>query len=417
AQAVGYLQRLVSNYPNSRYIPEAHLALGEFFFEQQMTGAARDNYAKVLEHKNYQNYDYALYKQGWVFYNMGEWRDSVDTFKDVVARTKESVGFNNQAINDLVVAFAQLDEGWKEARAYFMETKDKDFTYDKIGQMAILLESQGKEDQSIEIYEWFLKERPNHRRAPDWMHSIVASQKKMENLPQLEATMNRFVAYLHPDGTWFTHNHDQEGPVSNANLLVEASLAFLANHYHRQAQRQDDRGDYTKATGYYQEFIDRFPDNPASFDMNFFLGEIYLHALNDFEKAARQYQHVVDLYKNDNVPDGAKKEDVESIVRDSSFAVVTSYNELVKQNHPDSILVEMAEREEKNPGGAAAAAREAGPVTEQPPIPRTDLLQYELGFVRASDQFSEMYPKEDITPTVDFVAAEVYKARGHYDSC
>jgi tetratricopeptide (TPR) repeat protein len=28
-----------------------------------------------------------------------------------------------------------------------------------------------------------------------------------------------------------------------------------------------------------------------------------------------------------------------------------------------------------------------------------------------------MYPTEDITPTVDFVAAEVYKSRGHYDSC
>ena len=35
----------------------------------------------------------------------------------------------------------------------------------------------------------------------------------------------------------------------------------------------------------------------------------------------------------------------------------------------------------------------------------------------ASDQFSEMYPKQDVTPTVDFVSAEVYKSRGHYDKC
>jgi cellulose synthase operon protein C len=417
AQAVGYLQRLVSNYPNSRYIPEAHLALGEFFFEQQMTGAARDNYLKVLEHKNYNNYDYALYKLGWVYYNLGEWRDAVNTFISVVERTKNSAGFQNQAINDLVVAFSQLDNGWLEAREYFLKNRGQEFTYDKIGQMAILLETQGKEDQSISIYEWFLQERPNHRRAPDWMHSIVASKRKLENFPDLEATMNRFVAYLHPNGTWFQHNGQDEGPVSNANLLVEGSLAFLANHYHRQAQRLDAKPDYVTATKYYKEFIERFPNNPASFDMNFFLGEIYLHALNDYESAARQYQHVVDLYKNNNVPQGAKQDDVAAIVRDSAFAVVNAYNELVKQHHPDSILVEMAQREERNPGGAAQALRDQGPASEQPPIPRTDLLPYELGFVRASDQFSEMYPKEDITPTVDFVAAEVYKSRGHYDSC
>ncbi|MBA2661249.1 MAG: tetratricopeptide repeat protein [Bradymonadaceae bacterium] len=415
AQAVGYLQRLVTNYPNSKYLPETHLALGEFFFEQQMTGAAKDNYVKVLNYKNFADYDYALYKLGWVHYNLGDFRDSVETFKAVVERTSQTLGFQRQAINDLVVAFAEIDNGWQEARDYFFKHKDKEFTYDKLGAMAGLLEAQGKEPQAIEIYEWFITERPNHGRIPDWMESIIVSKKKLEDFADLEKTMTRFVAYLGPKGTWATHNKDAEGPTNNARLLTEATLAFLSNHYHRQAQRLENKADYQTAAKYYHQFIDRFPESALSFDMTFFLAEIYLYNLNDFEKAANQYQLVVDLYKNDRVPKGAKQEEIDAIVKDSAFAVVTAFNELVKQHHEDSILVKMSQMEERSPG--RTQVQQASPSAEQPPIPKTALLKYELGFVTASDQYASMFPKEDITPTVDFVAAEVYKSRGHYDSC
>ena len=83
-----------------------------------MLGAARDNYQAVLEFEDNNNYDFALYKLGWVFYNQGEYRDSIGTFKKVVERTDEKLGFQKQALNDLIVAFAEIDQGWKEARAY-----------------------------------------------------------------------------------------------------------------------------------------------------------------------------------------------------------------------------------------------------------------------------------------------------------
>ncbi len=156
AQAVSYLQRLVKNYPNSKYQPDANLALAEFFFKQEMLGAARDKYQAVLKHKNNDNYDFALYKLGWVFYNQGEFQKSVDTFKSVVERTNEKLGFQNQAINDLVVAYAEIPDGWKKVRKYFLEKRDLEFTYKKLGQMAGLYEGQGKDDQAIAIYEWFI---------------------------------------------------------------------------------------------------------------------------------------------------------------------------------------------------------------------------------------------------------------------
>ncbi|TXD38920.1 tetratricopeptide repeat protein [Lujinxingia vulgaris] len=418
AQAVGYLQRLVTNYPNSRYLPDAYLALGEFFFDQQQAGVAKMNYEKVLGYEEYRNYDYALYKLAWSHFNNGEHRESADTFKRVIARA-DSAAWNflqTQASNDLMLALAEIDNGWIEARDYFTEIRDIEYTYEQIDRMAGYLELQGKDADALAAYEWFLEERPNDPSVPDWMDAIVRSLRRT-NFEAYEERVQRYVAYLNPEGTWFRNNTEEERAISNANLLVEGNLARLANHYHRQAQRGGTREDYVTAADYYQQFIDRFPEHPASFDMTFFLGEIYLYNLEDYERAAQQYQLVVDLYKNDNVPEEAKPEEVEALVRDAAYAVVSSYNELVKQHHPDSILVEMAARAGENPEPTSQRMDSAANAGETPPIPRTDLLKYEEGFVQASDQFSEMYPTEDVTPTVDYVAAEVYKSRGQYDKC
>ncbi len=414
AQAVTYLQKLVKNYPNSKYIPDTHLALGEYFFKKELLGAAKDNYAKVLKHKNYPLWDYSLYKLGWVFYNQQEFRKSVKTFKAVVKRSNENLGFQNQAINDLIVAWAEIDGGWIEAREYLKKQKGDAFMYKKIAQLAGLYEAQGKDDLAIDIYTWFVDEKPNDPKIPQWAESIIIAKKKdVNDLESLEKSMNRFVAYFDKNGTWYAKNKDNERAVNNAQLLTDASLSYLSNFYHRRAQKNDSTPDYKKAAHYYEEYIKRFPNTAAAFDMNFFLGEILLLDLGEFERAAAQYQKVVDLYKNGNVPEEAKKEDVEAIVKDSAYAVVNAYNELVKKHHSDSILVEMAKYDESQ--RAKQATNQKVESIEDKPIPKTDLLKYEKGFVKASDQYSEMYPKEDVTPTVDFVAAEVYKSRGHYD--
>lgn len=420
AQAVVYLQRLVQYYPNSRYLPDTHLALGDFFFDQQMTSAARDNFEKVLNYETYRNFDYAVYKLGWTHFNMGEHRESADRFMQVIASAEGSQTFGflqNQAANDLMLALAELPEGWKEARDYFTQMRDIDFAYQQLDRMAGYLEIQGKDDDAIAVYDWFLGERPNHRNVPSW-HDAIARSLREVNFEGYEARVNQAVAYMHPDSTWAAHNREEERAIANANLFVESNLARLANHYHRQAQRGEDVEDFRTAADYYQQFIDWFPEHPASFDMTFFLGEIYLYALEDFERAANQYQMVVDLYRGDNVPSEADQAEIEALVRDSAYNIVVSFNELVRRHHPESVLVDMADRAGDDPELTVQSVDElSGEDGQAPPIERQDLLQWELGFVRASDQFSEMYPNDDITPTVDYVAAEVYRSRGHYDNC
>jgi len=416
AEAVSYLQRLVQNYPNSKYLPDAHLALGEFFFEKEMLGAAQDSYGSVLKYKDPRLNDYAMYKLGWVLFNLSEYRESVNTFKAVVESSEKRVGFQNQAINDLVIVFAEIDGGWKEARDYLKAKKGDDFMYNKLGQMAGLYEAQGKDENAVEIYEWFVQVKPDDSKVPQWAESIIIAKKKdVNDVEGLEKQMNRFVAYFAENGTWWSKNKSDAPAINNANLLVDASLAYLSNFFHRRAQEKGAKSDYQKAADYYVMYIKKFPSTSAAFDMNFFLAEILLLNLEQPEQAAVQYQKVVDLYKADKIPEGVKKEDAIAIAKDSAYAIVSAYNELVKTNHPDSILVEMAKYDESK--RAKQATNQRAESVDAPPIPTTPLLKYEEKFVEASDQYAEMFPKEEVTPTVDFVAAEVYKSRGQYDKC
>ena len=420
--AVPLLQRLVQNFPNSKYKPEAHLALGEVYFEKRVFGLAKKNYNEVLKFKDFGLRDYAQYMLGWVHFNEGEYRDSINIFKKVVESKNETVGLQDKALNDLIVAFIQVDDGWKEARTYFADYDkkkmkgDKEYTYAQMTKMAQGLESAGKDDDAVALYEWFIEERPNHRNIPDWMESILVAKKKEENnLEETEKAMNRFVAYLDPAGTWTSKNKDNEGALNNAAFLSEASLAYLSNFYHVRADKQQNKADYEKAANYYEQFIKRFPNKPASFDMTYMLGEIYLFDLQALEKAANQYEKVVALYKADQIPKGVKKEDAERIVRDAVYKTIDSYNELVKANHPDSILLKMAQAAKNSKDGVYSTRKEGEDPADLKPNPRQELLKYEAGFVQASDNWSEMYPKREETPTVDYVAAEIYKSRGQYD--
>ncbi len=431
AKAVALLERLVQNYPNSQYKPEAHLALGEFYFDKNVFTLAQTNYEEVLKFDDYSFREYARYKMGWVHYNQQRWRESIDTFKAVVENPDDKLGFQSQAINDLIIAFAQVDDGWKEAREYFLKydaerkANDKEFAYTQMGRMAGYLEQQGQDDDAVQVYEWFLKERPNNGRVPSWMESIIIAKKKdVNNLEETEKSMNRFIAYLDPQGTWAQKNKEDKGAINNAELLTEASLSYLSNLYHVRAQKNSDdgkkeqaKGDYSKAADYYERFVKRFPNKPASFDMNFLLGEIYLYDLNRLEDAAKQYQYVVDLYKADKIPKGVSKDEVDKRVSASAFNAVSSYNELVKANCNDSILVKMAEAAEKSKSGVYNTKSKMDLENDKPnpKVNMQEVCAYELGFVKASDQWSEMYPKDDVTPTVDYVSAEVYKNRGHYD--
>ena len=72
-------RRLIKDYPNSRFVPNAYLSFAEYYFNDEVDmDAAAKFYRKVLEFPPKRNsvYGYALYKIAWVEYNRERYRPS-----------------------------------------------------------------------------------------------------------------------------------------------------------------------------------------------------------------------------------------------------------------------------------------------------------------------------------------------------
>jgi TolA-binding protein len=69
-EARAVYDKLLKNYPNSKYVPEAHLAFADYYFEAGQLADAEARYKQVLKFPKSTAYWYAMYKMGWIHLNL-----------------------------------------------------------------------------------------------------------------------------------------------------------------------------------------------------------------------------------------------------------------------------------------------------------------------------------------------------------
>jgi tetratricopeptide (TPR) repeat protein len=112
-EALKVYRRLIKEYPNSKYIPDAYLGFGEYYFENAKLDKALMGYKKVAEYKEAEIYPYALYKQGWCYYNLHEWDKAKEMFQSVVYLydiesevTGKKIEIRKEALNDFTLTYS-----------------------------------------------------------------------------------------------------------------------------------------------------------------------------------------------------------------------------------------------------------------------------------------------------------------------
>ena len=88
-EARAVYDKLLKNYPNSKYVPEAHLAFADYYFEQGQLADAEARYKKVLKFPKSTAYWYAMYKMGWIHLNQQRFQEALETFFQVAQRDEE----------------------------------------------------------------------------------------------------------------------------------------------------------------------------------------------------------------------------------------------------------------------------------------------------------------------------------------
>ena len=412
-EGVEYLNRLVQNYPNSRFIANAHLALGEYYFETNSLYYAKVNYEKIVQNfPKSPMYNYALYKLGWVYFNLREFDKTIETFHQVVehvsnAKGKGVVEFREQALNDLVVTYAEVDDGWVLARDYFLKVLPEEQAYKKLRALADLYVAQDKDAEAIALFRHFIEREKTTKTIPEYYRIILGIHKKVNDIPMLDKVVAEALDYFKPNGTWRTVVEKREPEaLTEADALCEEYLHWLANHYHQEAQRLNSDEYYRRAAEKYATYLSRFSDSKNAYQVNFYYAEILYDRMHEYEKAAEQYKKVIE------------RDTKGELVEDAALGVIHCYEELMAA----AGLRERAKR------GRDIEVVKVDPKKASAPIPETDLHPLEQEYVAASDHYvsllTDLIKDPEIRkknpergqkiPEIMFIAAQVFYSHGKF---
>lgn len=391
ADGVQFLTRLTNNYPESQYIPDARFLMGEHYFENDLLIAARQNYDAVLEFPRSDYYNFAIYKTAWVDMNEDAWEEAVGRFQLVVTNVEAlrasgqtpRFDLREQSINDMLVAWTEVEDGWIAARQYLLAAEGEEFMRRKLLAMGDLYDEKGKDEDRVALLSWMIESYPTDAMLPQWMEGTADSLNKIGNWDRYEEAVREFVRALDPNGSWAIANSGNDAAMTTARQFSEAAFLGIILRNYEEAGRLSRADLYQEVVDDYDEFFRRFPDSPEAYDQRFNYAEVLSYNMNDDVAAGEQYMEVVRMN-----PEGEH-------ALDAAVGALQAYDDLMITEVPDI-------DEER----ALVSREELDAVCQAEPLP---LGQWSERYVEVVEWFAQLFPDDERIPAASWRAAEIYR--------
>lgn len=410
ADGIQYLTRLVSSYPGSQFIPDAHLLIADHYFDNDLLVAARQNYDQVILHPESDLYNYALYMLAWVDINEDQHMDALNKLQQVVRNidgaADQRMDFRTQALNDMLGPYAAIDNGWQLAREYYETNEGEETMRRQLGRLSTLYDEEGQDENRIAVLDYFRGRYATDALLPQWDEQILDSLTKIGVWDRYEDRARAVINELDPVQSWAQANRDDQRALSNARLLSESTLLFIINRNYQEGERLSEasvkRELFGKVAADYDQFFQRFPDSREAYDQRFFYAELLFkklanggsrdgcadddHFLTQDEcevylrGAGDQYRAVVEMQ-----PDPEAE-----YAHDSAVGALEVYDTFMVREVPD-IDAPIPPADQFDLSGSRA---ELGTASQD--------------YVDIVGWFAELYPEDELIPAASWRAAALY---------
>jgi TolA-binding protein len=383
--ALSIYRVLLKRFPKSSFVPDAHLAIGEYHFAKGQYTAAKGSYEQVLRHPNSPLIDLALYKTAWCYFKEGNAKEAANRFRRVLRRSKEqqeegkkgrveasAAELEKEALEDLALTFSESG-GAKEAYRFMKQVGGEEYSIRVLRQLGEVFFRQARYDEAIDSFRMLVDQFPLARRNPEHHARIADAYQREGKLEEALKEHRALASRYGPGSSWARENSAHTQAIGEANRLAEVSLRFVATYRHKQAQEQKSRQAYLDSSRAYQEYLKLFGDSPQAPRIHFYLGEV-LYKLERFEQAAYHYGQAAGKARDA----GTKKE--------AAYAAILSFDHLRKKS-------------KKEP---------------EPPAKKQPLEKSEQGFVQAVDEYGRIAPDDQRLPQLRFEVGKVFYYRGRY---
>jgi len=323
-EARSIYHRLLTEYPQSKYVPDAYLAFADYYFQENQLANAEAFYKKVLQFPKSNVYNYANYMLGWVYLNLAQHEDAGKQFLQVVRDTdgqKKQETLNRAAKKDFVRAFSEFGQVQKAWQTF--QKIDSTYAFTMFELLADFYTEQGKSDKAIFSYRQLIKEEPKNKNVCLWQYNIATAMlsapgaSNANKVEEIERLVKLFGALkdkkvLPPAES--SECHDNAAAMSGE----------MARAYHNESIKTKNPETLAYADKLYNVYLEVFPDAPDFGDTQYYYSELlWSRADNEpnprlqtelWENAAVSFTNVVKTNKVD-----------EKLRKESAYAAVLGW--------------------------------------------------------------------------------------------
>ncbi len=322
-------QKLLAQYPQSKFVPYAHLAFAEYYFKLGRRGLEKATYYYTLVVKNPRAtgtavHFYALRMLGWCHFNLSNFPKALGYFRKVAVNAK-SKSLRKQALRDFVMTYAHSKAN--RARAY-------DLFYNKLGKdgranakelyvkLAQEYFSVGRFSDSVWVYEDLVRRFPQDKERCEWYHQIFTIYKVDQKIDKMAGALDKSVEVMKEMTKQFG---EKDLAVRTCRNFVKRALIYQAKKWYAKVQKKrnslepEEKNKLLRAAAkMYQRFLEIFPKEDEAYDMRYDYADLLLEIAETvrsngappevvreaFKRAAEQY---TSLLKWNHVPKGMTK--------------------------------------------------------------------------------------------------------------
>lgn len=296
-------REIIESYKDSDYVPESHLLMGDYYFNQkQDLDASIARYKAVLQYPESSSASIARYKLAWCRINEEDYKGAIKLFEEAVKGgspqenmdidTYQRVDVRLESMVDMAYCYPEVykKKSPEEAIEYFRQYAWSRPVYAQVlEKLASRYYVKKKWKHAAAVYRALSDLRQDSEKLLEYTHRIFECVQALGNYDTAEQDVALLVKALEKQ-KYSVHVGDEEKEKNLTNFELFARETIT--HLHDKARSTGSKEDFAVAADAYKRYLDFFDDTPAAEDMRsnyaeaLFSAERYLAAGKQYEKIA-----------------------------------------------------------------------------------------------------------------------------------
>ncbi len=415
-EMVNCYKALIKNHPDSNYIPEAYLLLGDYYFAQQELELSTDHYKKVLDYPKSPAVPIARYKLAWCFINAVDYEKAIKLFEEAVrdietnkeldVDTYRHVDVRLESLIDMAYCYPEYYKNStpEEAVNYFKRYSWSRQSYTIVMEkLANRYFAKRKWEMAATLYRELCDIRQDPNKLLEYCNSIFECVQAIGTYDSADRDVDIIVKALKREK--YSINVEESQKKKDIEKY-EAYARNIVTHLHDRARKTKSKESFKIAGAAYKSYLEFFEGSPVMADMQKNYAEA-LFSAEEYLEAGKAYEKIINTIKLDPQD---KQDKLYS-------AVISYYNALKDKEHLSNYEITYARQ-----GMRATGKMYASNYPQSPVIPdvlfNVAWVAYDAGMndkaVEELTAFIEKYPEGESAKAAAHLVLDIYNMDENY---